>query len=76
MKRYFTLVDGYKEVENLLLCNNYMIIEEFEKNRGYKIKSIEGKKETEFIIDEIEFDKEIPEYIFTKAALRKQDIVT
>lgn len=26
---------------------------------------------TEFIIDEIEFDKEIPEYIFTKAALRK-----
>jgi len=26
---------------------------------------------TEFIIDEIEFDKEIPEYLFTKAALRK-----
>ena len=26
---------------------------------------------TEFIIDEIEFDKEIPEYIFTKAALRR-----
>ena len=28
-------------------------------------------KGTEFIIDEIEFDKEIPEYIFTKASLRK-----
>ena len=26
---------------------------------------------TEFIIDEIEFDKEIPKYLFTKAALRK-----
>ena len=26
---------------------------------------------TEFIIDEIEFDKEIPEYIFSKASLRK-----
>ncbi|MBA7556091.1 hypothetical protein ES705_48789 [subsurface metagenome] len=26
---------------------------------------------TEFIIDEIEFDKEIPEYLFTKASLRK-----
>lgn len=25
MKSYFSLVDGYKEVENLLLCNNYMI---------------------------------------------------
>jgi len=26
---------------------------------------------TEFIIVDIEFDKEIPEYIFTKAALKK-----
>ncbi len=34
----------------------------------YMLKKGDG---TEFIIDEIEFDKEIPEYIFTKAALRK-----
>ena len=27
-------------------------------------------KGTEFIIDEIEFNKEIPEHIFTKASLR------
>lgn len=53
MQRYFTLVDGYKEIENLLLCNNYMIIEELEKNKGYKIESIEGKKKTEFMISEI-----------------------
>ncbi|MFY0642874.1 MAG: outer membrane lipoprotein-sorting protein [Bacteroidia bacterium] len=42
----------------------------FPKKMNYR-DMLKNGKGTDFVIDKIEFDKDIPDYLFTKAALRK-----
>jgi len=52
MKTYFGLIDCYQKAEDLLICNNSMVIDEMENNSGNKYNIKKGENANEMIIYE------------------------